>query len=394
MLNRRSFLRLTGTGLAYAGVAGALTASGAAFASAPTDNRFVFVFLRGGLDGLHALVPWADADYHRLRPQLGAPLRPSEGGSIDLNGYFGLHQDLSALMPLWQSGELSFIPAATTRYRDRSHFDGQNLLENGTGRPNGARDGWLNRAIVELNGGDRRLGLSLGPSVPLILQGPAPVQAWSNEQLPDLDEDFLQRLAVVYRHDPAFQSALAAAMGTPEPDMSADAPTRDNFVIAARAAADILAAPEGPRIGVLEMSGWDTHYGQPGRLPRLFQRLSEGLLALREGLGQDWSRTVVMVASEFGRTAAENGSQGTDHGTGGLAMLAGGAVRGGQIAGNWPGLSAAALFEDRDLRAVNAYESVFKTILIQHLGLDAGFAERVVFPESQSLAPFEGILRV
>lgn len=388
MLNRRSFLQLSGAGLAAA-----LAGSRVAFASAPTENRFVFVFLRGGLDGLHALVPYGDADLLRLRPGLAAPLTPGEGGVFDLDGYFGLHQGFEALMPLWRSGELSFIPAATTRYRDRSHFDGQNLLENGTGRPGGARDGWLNRALLQLNEGDRRLGLSLGPAVPLILQGRAPVQAWSNEELPDLDEDFLARLAIVYRQDPLFEAALAGGMGSIQPDMAGDAPTRDNFLIASRAAADILAAPQGTRIAVLELGGWDTHYGQGGRLTPLFRRLAQGLLALREGLGSDWSRTVVMVASEFGRTAAENGSQGTDHGTGGLAMLAGGAVQGGRIAGDWPGLSPRALYEERDLLAVNAYESVFKTILIRHLGLDAGFAEQMIFPDSGNLTPFEGILR-
>ena len=239
----------------------------------------------------------------------------------------------------------------------------------------------------------RGLALSLGPAVPLILQGAAPVQAWSNEQLPDLNDDFLERLAIVYRDDPLFHAALTGATGMTEPDMSDDAPTNDNFLISSRAAADILRAPQGPRIGVLELGGWDTHNGQPYRLRRLFERLSEGLLALREGLGPVWSETVVMVASEFGRTAAENGNRGTDHGTGGLAMLAGGAVRGGQVAGDWPGLSSRALFEERDVLAVNAYEAIFKALLIGHMGLDPAYAERVVFPESRALEPFTGLLR-
>ncbi|WP_370205413.1 DUF1501 domain-containing protein [Pararhodobacter marinus] len=384
MLDRRLFLKLGGAGLAAA-----LASSRVAFASAPTDKRFIFVFLRGGLDGLHALVPYADADYRRLRPSLAL----GRDAVLDLDGYFGLHDALGPLMPLWRAGELAFVPAATTRYRNRSHFDGQNLLENGTARPRGARDGWLNRAILGLNGGDDRLALSLGPAVPLILQGAAPVQAWSNEQLPDLNDDFLERLAIVYRDDPLFHAALTGATGMTEPDMSDDAPTNDNFLISSRAAADILRAPQGPRIGVLELGGWDTHNGQPYRLRRLFERLSEGLLALREGLGPVWSETVVMVASEFGRTAAENGNRGTDHGTGGLAMLAGGAVRGGPVAGDWPGLSSRALFEERDVLAVNAYEAIFKALLIGHMGLDPAYAERVVFPESRALEPFTGLLR-
>lgn len=383
MLTRRRFLHLTGASLAAS-----LAASRVAFASAPTENRFVFVFLRGGLDGLHALAPFADTDYQRLRPSLG--LKADQVHSLD--GYFGLHHGLGALMPLWQAGELALIPAATTRYRDRSHFDGQNLLENGTGQPFGAGDGWLNRAIAGLNGGDQRLGLSLGPSVPLILQGQARVQAWSNEQLPDLDEDFLARLAIVYRGDPLFAMALGEATGAPEPDMGGASET-GNFQIAAHAAADLLALEHGPRIAVMELGGWDTHVNQGGRLTGLLGRLSDGLMTLRAGLGPEWSRTVVMVASEFGRTAAENGNAGTDHGTGGLALLAGGAVHGGRILGAWPGLSNRALFEERDVLAVNSYEGIFKAILTGHLGLDPAYAERVVFPGSADLTPMDGLLR-
>ena len=383
MLDRRRFLHLSGAGLGAA-----LASSRLAFAAAPTDNRFIFLFLRGGLDGLHALAPYADADYRRLRPRLA----PGSEDILDLDGYFGLHARLGALLPLWQAGELAFVPAATTRYRSRSHFDGQNLLENGTARPFGASDGWLNRAILGLNAGDRRLGLSLGPAVPLILQGAARVQAWSNEQLPDLDADFLTRLAIVYRDDALFARALDDATGSPEP-MMGDAPPDNGFLLAATAAADLLARPDGPRIAEMELGGWDTHINQAHRLNGLFEQLAQGILTLRDGLGEVWAQTVVVVGSEFGRTAAENGSVGTDHGTGGLAMIAGGAVRGGRIAGDWPGLTPTALFEERDLRAVNSYEAIFKALLVGHLGLDRGYAERVVFPDSASLDPFTGLLR-
>ena len=383
MLDRRRFLHLSGASLGAA-----LASSRLAFAAAPTDNRFVFIFLRGGLDGLHALAPYADADFRRLRPRLA----PGAEDLLDLDGYFGMHARLGALMPLWQAGELAFVPAATTRYRSRSHFDGQNLLENGTARPFGASDGWLNRAILGLNAGDRRLGLSLGPAVPLILQGDAHVQAWTNEQLPDLDEDFLARLAIVYREDALFARALGDATGAPEP-MMGDSPPDNGFLLAATAAADLLARDGGPRIAEMELTGWDTHVNQAHRLNGLFEQLAQGILTLRDGLGDAWARTVVVVGSEFGRTAAENGSAGTDHGTGGLAILAGGAVQGGRIAGDWPGLTPTALFEARDLRAVNAYEAIFKAVLIGHLGLDPAYAERVVFPDSASSDPFTGLVR-
>lgn len=381
MIHRRSLLAGS-----CAGLLATLGASRLAFAQVPGQGRLVFVFLRGGLDGLHALVPYADPALRGLRPDLVPEGRP------DLDGYFGLHPALSPLMELWRAGELALIPASGTRYRERSHFDGQALLENGTASPAGARDGWLNRAILALNGNDARLGLSLGPSVPLILRGAAPVQSWSNEGLPDLDPEFLTRLGLVYHADPAFDAALRVAMDAPEPDRGALAGLEDNFLISAQAAGDILSQPEGPRIAAFEMQGWDTHVNQSGRLQGLLARLAQGVLTLRSALGAAWGRSVVIIASEFGRTAAQNGAGGTDHGTGGLLMLAGGAQRGGRILGDWPGLSGAALFEGRDLLTVNAYEAVFKAVLEAHLGLDRALIEERVFPDSRLIRPFDGLL--
>ena len=301
-------------------------------------------------------------------------------------------------MPLYQRGELSFLPAAATQYRERSHFDGQNLLENGSGAPYGSDSGWLNRAIVGLNGGDRRLGLSIGPALPLIMQGEARIQTWSETIFPEIDEDFMARLMDTYRHDALFLDSLHDANGTVDPSMAMDdlqggSQQGRAFQTAARAAADLLARADGPRVAMLELGGWDTHFNQDSRLNQSFGFLARGLLDLQEGLGAAWSRTAVLVVSEFGRTAAENGNGGTDHGTGGLAMLAGGAVAGGQIAGLWPGLSERALFEGRDLRAINSYESLFKSVLIGHLGLDQAFVEDHVFPGSAAFAPMTGLLR-
>ena len=212
MLERRSFL----TGAAALAALAPLASARAAFAAAPTDRRFVLVLLRGGLDGLHALPPHGDRDYRRLRPTLALSPDPA----LDLDGYFGLHPALGDLMPLYRAGELLLVPAAATRYRDRSHFDGQNMLENGSGKPYGAQDGWLNRAILGLNGGDRRLGLALGPSVPLILQGPAHVRSWSDSSLPAVDEDFLARITVAYQNDPLFAAALRDARGGAKPGLA------------------------------------------------------------------------------------------------------------------------------------------------------------------------------
>lgn len=388
-MKRRDLLKWTLAG-------SALAASRLSFANADTDKRLVFILLRGGLDGLHAMPPYADRDYKRLRPNL-AVTAPGQGAeTLDLDGYFGLHGGLASLSPLYREGELLLIPAAATRYRDRSHFDGQNMLENGTNAPFGASDGWMNRAIAGLNGDGTRQALSIGPAIPLIMQGEHRVQTWSSTALPGVDEDFLKRLAHVYDSDPQFAAALASAQDSPQPRITMA--TRRNplkgpdFEVATKAAADLLSRPAGPRMAMLEMQGWDTHFDQERRLRNAFQELAAGITALKAGLAGVWDKTAVIVVSEFGRTAAQNSSRGTDHGTGGIAMLAGGAVRGGRIHGDWPGLSQRSLFEGRDVQAVNDYEAIFKALLISHLGQDQGFVEDVVFPESRTIKPMDGLL--
>lgn len=390
--DRRRFLQGSGA----AAVLAALGRARLAFAGAPTENRLVFILLRGGLDGLHALPPYGDADYQALRPRLALGAPGTEGGALELDGRFGLHPALAPLHPLYAAQALLFIPAASTRYRKRSHFDGQNMLENGSERPFGARDGWLNRALGSLGDGTRAGGLSIGPAVPLILQGEARIRTWSAGSLPKADDDFLQRLTAIYEGDALFARTFAAARGAPTPAMAGmtDAPARNrSFVTATRASAELLAAPDGPRVAVMDSNGWDTHFLQERRLSVLLGDLAQGVLALRSGLGAHWARTAVIVVSEFGRTVAENGSQGTDHGVGGLAMLAGGAVQGGRIAGRWPGLSAGDLHEGRDLRVTSHYESIFKAALIARLGIREGILEETVFPQSRGAPPMEGLFR-
>jgi uncharacterized protein (DUF1501 family) len=391
MFDRRLFLKLSSA----AGLTAALPRL--AFATVPTENRLVLVILRGGLDGLHAVPPYADPAYSRLRPTLALAAPGQENGVLDLDGAFGLHPALAPLHRLYTAGELLVIPAATTRYRERSHFDGQNLLENGSGIPFGAKDGWLNRAIASLAHGNRRLGLALGPAVPLVLQGTAPVTTWADSPLPKADEDFLTRLAYTYRNDPLFARTLADAQGSMSASiagsMGGRATRGKEFETAAKAAVQLLARDDGPRIAVMESQGWDTHFAQNWRLAGLFEQLSAGLIALKDGLGAHWRDTVIIVVSEFGRTAAENGSQGTDHGVGGLALVLGGAVKGGRVAGAWPGLSQAALYEGRDLRPTTDYESLFKAALISRLGLAPAVVEDKVFPNSRALTPAENLFR-
>ncbi len=384
---RRGFLRMTG----QLAAAGALTRL--AWAEAVGDARFVVVLLRGGLDGLHAVPPYADPDYRRLRPRLAIAAPGTPRGALDLDGSFGLHPALAPLEALFRNRELLIVPAAATRYRNRSHFDARNVLETGSGTPFGRADGWLNRALTHLGPRGRRLGLALGPSVPLILQGRAEVATWADSPLPEVDEDFLARVAELYAGDPLFATALAEAEGGIDLDMPRRSRRRVDLPAAAEITAKLLARSDGPRVAVIESNGWDTHFGQTRRLDRQLEQLAKALTALRDGLGGSWQHSVVWVVSEFGRTAAENGTGGTDHGVGGVALILGGNVAGGRLVGRWPGLAPGALYQGRDVRPTTAYESLAKALLLEHLGISEAHVEESVFPDSRTLAATGGLLR-
>jgi len=392
MINRRDFICAS----TMAGLAATLGGSSVAYASAPSDNRFVMIILRGAMDGLHAVPPFADRDYKRLRPKLAIRNPGEKGGALNLDGSFGLHPAFNDLLPLYNNNELLFIPATSTRYRNRSHFDGQNFLENGTGVPFGSKDGWLNRALSHLNEGDQRLGLALGSSIPLILQGSSGVQSWGKSPFGELNEDFLMRLTYAYENDPLFSSALSVARNAPQIEGMDDDGTKkkrkkESVPLFAKATSELLSRNDGPRIAVMEMTGWDTHFGQLTRLNKLFKQLADVILQLKSGLGPHWQKTQVLVVSEFGRTAAENGSGGTDHGVGGLAMFAGGNINGGRVLGKWPGLSQSALFENRDVRPTTDLESIFKAVLLNHYGLVENIVEDQIFPNSRKLKSLTGL---
>lgn len=377
-----------------------------ALAAASTDRRFVFVVLRGGLDGMGAVIPYADPDYRALRGEIALAEPGREGGAIDLDGRFGLHPALAPLEHLWREKELALVHAVATPYRQRSHFDGQDLLENGTVDPRAKGGGWLNRAIALLGrpkAPDRRLGLAIGQAVPLMLRGEVPVASWAPAQLPDASADFLAKVAALYRDDrtlgPAFAQGLGAhaisaqVIGTQAPG---ETPVRGPgaFKAAAEAAGRLLASPQGPRIAVLELSGFDTHAQQRGRIVNPLAAFAGGMTALRESLGSVWAGTVVLAASEFGRTAAVNGTLGTDHGTAGVAFVLGGRVSGGRVLGQWPGLASNRLHESRDLAPTTDLRAVAKAVLKGHLGLPDDALGRVVFPDSRTVRPLDGLIAI
>lgn len=305
-------------------------------------------------------------------------------GATDLDGFFALHPGLSGLLPLWQAGQLGFAPAVSTPYRDkRSHFDGQTMLEAGTGTdldPEAQQDGWLNRLLQQMPGQPSETAYSVGVSQMRILQGPAPSRSWTPKARMDLSPQAQLLLERIYHDDPLFRDASAQAMeivaGLPS-DIASDRPGEDHLEMA-RFAADRLTGPT--RIATFSLAGWDTHAGQAGTMPRALQRLADTILALQSGLGDLWDRTTVMAMTEFGRTAQENGSAGTDHGTGGAMLLAGGAVRGGRALGQWPGLGQGDLYDGRDLMPLRDIRAYAAWALHAKFGIDRATLEGVVFP--------------
>jgi uncharacterized protein (DUF1501 family) len=385
--------RATLLGLAVSATLGKVSV---AFAAAATERRFVVVILRGALDGLAAVVPYGDRDLMGLRGGL-VPKRPGEpDGMRDLGGFYGLHPGLAGLHLMYKDGTFLPIHAVSNGTGTRSHFVAQDRLELGSLHA-GITSGWLNRAAGLLARPEaREAALAVGPDVPLLLRGPAPVGTW----MPNgghADGGFYAELAALYATDPVTGPAVALALK--DRGFSAEAlagmappPNQGAFPALCGVAGRLLAAPDGPRIAALEVGGWDTHAHQAQRLPPVLKTLDDGLCALKDGLGDAWARTAVLVMTEFGRTVRGNGTQGTDHGTATVAFVLGGTVAGGRVGGTWPGLAPSKLFENRDLQPTGDVRGVAKALLAQHLGLDAA-ALATVFPDSAMAPPMRGLVR-
>jgi uncharacterized protein (DUF1501 family) len=392
-ITRRDFLK-------YTGALGAWTALSMgfprlSFASLPTDNRFVLVILRGALDGLAVAPPYGDRDYAAMRGTLAFHAPGGEDSVLDLNGFFGLHPSLEPLMPLYRAKQLAVVHAVASPYRERSHFDAQNLLENGTLHPGGT-DGWINRALSELSA-NTSSAIAINQQIPLVLQGKMAVASYSPKGPKWHDNsDYMQKMKTLYGQDSLLSSSFGegvraqeiATSSLPADDQMAGGKAKgaEQLYGAAQAAAMFLAREDGPRVAVLEASGWDTHAGQGtshGPLANRLADLGRGLAALPQGLGRAWDKTVVVVVTEFGRTVHINGTNGTDHGTGSAALVMGGGVRGGRVLGQWPGLSANALYQGRDLMPTTDMRSIFRTVLYSHLRVSQDSLNNVIFPESQ-----------
>lgn len=396
MLNRRTFVLSSMLGGA------ATLLPRIPFAATKTDARFVLVILRGALDGLAAVPAYGDGSYAGKRGAL-AITSPSQ----KLDGMFALHPAMTNLYQRYREKELIVFHAVASPYRERSHFDGQDLLESGTAELKGARDGWLNRALTGMPAAKGHttdeVAVALAQNVPLVLRGAAAVNSWAPSRLPDTDADTLQRIADLYSTDEYFasrlQSALAAdgiagggmaAMGGGKRD------PLNGFNTVTSAAGKFLAAADGPRVAVIEVGGWDTHANQgaeQGQLANRLRSLDQGLETLRTSLGAAWKNTAVLVVTEFGRTVAVNGTRGTDHGTATCAFLSGGAIAGGRVIADWPGLANGDLYQQRDLKPTLDLRSVFKGVLSEHLGVSENDVETRVFPGSRGATVLDGLMR-
>ncbi|MCC7284830.1 MAG: DUF1501 domain-containing protein [Burkholderiaceae bacterium] len=369
------------------------------------DARLVLLILRGGMDGLSAVPLPADAQFAAAR----GPLAQVPAAPLPLHGPFALHPSLAKLHAMYRRQELLVVHATGLPYHERSHFDAQQLLESGGTRPHELATGWLGRALAASG----RKGMALQTAVPLVLRGPTEVDTWAPSVLPDPSLELVARVQRLYRNDPALARALERARalradpamemveahpmnaGGANAGLRSGGGARGQALALARRAGEFLSLPEGPQAAVLELGGWDSHANQAapqGALSRNLELLDQMLDALREslqGAQPAWPRTVVLVLTEFGREVAVNGTQGTDHGSGGVAFALGGAVRGGRVLADWPGLAPADRFEGRDLRVTTDLRALVKAVLADHLRVSRRALDASVMPGASRVAAIE-----
>jgi len=403
--SRREMLLASGTLFAWAHLPKLAHAEG-------RDPRFLAIILRGALDGLAAVAPVGDPDWAALRGDNALTLA-GKTPALKLDDFFALNPAMPNLHRMFMANEAIIVHACATPYRERSHFDGQDVLESGLTKPTVSESGWLNRALAGLAPAGRvnptgSKAFAVGPVTPLVVRGPAPVLPWSPQRILPASEDTVTRLLDLYRHsDPKFAAVLEgharlAALehaGDMEPKPGGAAPgpaqVRAYFAEVAGTAAKFLARSDGPRVGALALDGWDTHYNEGianGRLSQLLGALDGALAAVEANMGPAWHETVVALVTEFGRTARINGTEGTDHGTATVALLAGGTLKGGRVIADWPGLKSADLLENRDLKATTDLRAVLKGLLRDHLRADERTLAQDVFPGSDAVKPLAGLV--
>ncbi|WP_425228292.1 DUF1501 domain-containing protein [Sphingomonas sp.] len=383
MLSRRTLLARGSLGVAASAFTPRL-----AFARAASEKRFVFVIQRGAADGLGTIGATGDPAFAGARGDLAADF--ATGARLDPS--FTLHPAMTASAALYAHGQALFAHAVASPYRDRSHFDGQNVLETGGAGAYQVRDGWMNR-LLGLLPPDEARAIAVSATVPLALRGPHDVASYAPSALPAASDDLLTRVGTLYGGDQQLHALWSEAMQTRTltSDLSAD--NGRNAAATGALAARLLGPENGARVLMMETGGWDTHAGQRGRLAAQLRGLDALVGALQTGMGPLWSDTMVLVATEFGRTVAVNGTGGTDHGTASAAMLFGGGVRGGRVLSDWPGLQTAQLYESRDLRPTTSLDGFIAGAVAGHFAIDPARTLPALFPGSTGARASEGLLR-
>jgi uncharacterized protein (DUF1501 family) len=415
MIRDRSELAISRRALVRAaGALGASALCGAGFFSAPAsaagarDPRLVVVILRGAVDGLSAIPPVGDPDYAALHGDL-AFAASGERAALPLDGFFAAHPALAAFRRMYDQKHAAVVHAVATGYRDRSHFDGQDVLESGNPKPGRTESGWLNRTLGALpaSASSRQRGLGVGATAPLVIRGPAPALGWAPPGgIAPANIDLTERVLDLYAHrDPALGAQLSAALAAEKVASESSAPgaaTKPRYSgaveqmrVAAEGAARLLAALDGPRIAALAFDGFDTHQNEgaaQGLLAQRLQGLDAAFCAFETDLGDAWRDTIVVAITEFGRTVRVNGTHGTDHGTATVALLAGGALAGGRVIADWPSLKAERLYEGRDLYPTADLRGVLKGLLADQFGLSSKTLAEVIFPDSAGVAPMKALV--
>jgi uncharacterized protein (DUF1501 family) len=380
--------------------------------NALNKRKLIVVICRGGMDGLSVAPPVGDSEYRALRGGLAL-----NDAALPLDGTFALHPQLTAVHTLAKAGEARIVPAIATPDRARSHFEAQDVLETGAAGVYSTSSGWLNRAVETLSAQRKVDALSIGPTAPLILRGKAPTASWSPGRGLDVQARLPGLLQDLYRNDPLLGPALARGLATEAMAKDATAglePAQPAMMNAAGAApagargglqqgreaahnlgaslAGFMREPGGPTVAAISLDGFDSHANQAGLLAGRLAYLDAVLDGVHQGLGPEWKDAVVLVATEFGRTARANGTGGTDHGTASTALVLGGGLKPGGIVGDWPTLKAQALFESRDVAPTLDMRGLFKGVLAEHMGLDRGQLDSVVFPQSAAVKPVLGLV--
>jgi uncharacterized protein (DUF1501 family) len=392
MPSRRAALSLLGA----AGLSAALAPHQIAFAKTGSSRKLIFILQRGAADGLSTLIPMGDPSYSGIR----GGFQELESQATKLDAMFSLHPALGTLASGYAAKEALFVQAIASAYRERSHFDAQNVVETGGLAPYAQKDGWMNRMLgmVGTKSGAAPKALAYAPAIPAALRGSAPVASYAPSALPDASDDLIARVGQLYAKDDALHNALETAVSTRA--MAGNGMGgggagggRTAGTATGQAVAKLMAGPSGADIVMIETGGWDTHNGQMRRLNQSLSGVDAMVAAIKAGMGTQWADTAVLIATEFGRTVAVNGTGGTDHGTASAAMLMGGAVNGGRVIADWPGLAQANLYEGRDLKPTASLESLITGLVAGHFALDPALVSRTLYPTHSGLNAMEGLMR-